>query len=212
MTTPNLVDRILSLSSKEKLGHPDVTYLLSLISAWSYSDDATLLKILRRDSLAGKQRALHIEHHSVQNSAFPVDVNAVLVSIGEGEVETPLQVLAFRGTEVTNFIDLLTDALVEPHPWPRGGADEWVHRGFFLSLDVLWPELSEELSRKQGYLVFTGHSLGGALAVLAGRRSCDDELQGPELGGVYTFGQPMVGGEAFVRAWPDLPLHRFVFH
>lgn len=208
----NLIERIF-LQTKDASGYcPDVGYLLSLISAWSYSETETLLKILKRDSVAGPSRSVEIEGHSVRNSALPVDVNAYVVTIGAGEVESPLTIVCFRGTELTNLIDLLTDALVEPHPWPnRRNPDEWVHRGFFLSLDVLWPELADDLRGRAGDLYFAGHSLGGAVAVLAGRRFSDDAIEGPRLRGVYSYGQPMVGGRAFSEAWPSsVPLYRHV--
>ena len=207
----NLIERICSRAKADVSYDTDVGYLLSLISAWSYSDRHTLAKILRRSSIAGSDRSVEIESHSVRNPAFPVDVNAHIVSIGEKETDTPVHVCCFRGTELTNLIDLLTDALVEPHPWPkRSTSGEWIHRGFFLSLDVLWPELVEVLSRRAGDLYFTGHSLGGAIAVLAGRRFFDDQVKGPALRGVYTYGQPMVGGEAFAHSWPPVPLYRHV--
>jgi hypothetical protein len=209
----NLVEHILEGTTADRSTRTDVAYLLSLISAWSYSDCETLKKILHRDTVAGPYASVTIAQHSVRNSAFPVDVNAFLISFSLPGHPHPLQVLCFRGTELTNIIDLLTDALVEPHPWPkRRTDDEWVHRGFFLSLDVLWPELSTELRSLHGDLYLTGHSLGGALAVLAGRRFVDDGIDGPVLRAVVTIGQPMVGGGRFRDRWPaSIPLHRYVF-
>ena len=141
----NLIDRILAKPAEAPPYDQEVAYLLALISAWSYSDSGTLLKIIRRRTVAGRECAVNIESFSVRNPAFPVDVNAYLIRFGEGQTKNPLHVVCFRGTELTNIIDLLTDAMVEPHPWPGGTRDEWVHRGFFLSLDVLWPELCEAL-------------------------------------------------------------------
>lgn len=48
-------------------------------------------------------------------------------------------------------------------------------------------------------LYITGHSLGGALAVLAAARLYHEypTVMDAKLGGVYTFGQPMVGDPAF---------------
>ena len=64
-------------------------------------------------------------------------------------------------------------------------------------------------------LFIAGHSRGGAFAVLAAAayvaaREQDPSL--PELGGVYTFGQPRVGNGPFVEALDahDVPLFRFV--
>jgi hypothetical protein len=134
-----------------------------------------------------------------------VDANGYLITFDEG-----FHVLSFRGTEPTELLDVLTDALVEKHIWDTE-EDEWVHRGFFLSMDVLWPELLHDLSELKGDLYITGHSLGGAIAVLAGRRVLDSGSTSLTLQGVYTFGQPMVGNARFARLSQSLNLHRHVY-
>ncbi|MGF1511385.1 MAG: hypothetical protein ACFB9M_17985 [Myxococcota bacterium] len=205
------MERIVQAGEHANTYRQDVAYLLALISTWSYSEPETLGKVLRRPSVGGPDRLLRLEQHSVRNPALPVDVNCYVITFDGGD-QPPLNVVCFRGTELTNIIDLLTDALVEPHPWPGGsGEEEWVHRGFFLSLDVLWPELRDVMSELRGPLYMTGHSLGGAVSVLAARRFFDDRVFGPTLLGIYTFGQPMVGGRAFARSWPGAPLHRHVY-
>ena len=70
--------------------------------------------------------------------------------------------------------------------------------------------------RAEGKKLFiAGHSRGGAFAVLAAAafaaaREQDEAL--PEIGGVYTFGQPRVGNGPFVEAMDaaGVPLFRFV--
>jgi hypothetical protein len=60
-------------------------------------------------------------------------------------------------------------------------------------------------------LFVAGHSRGGAFAVLAAAAFARaGDL--PELGGVYTFGQPRVGNGPFVQSLPslDVSLFRFV--
>jgi hypothetical protein len=63
-------------------------------------------------------------------------------------------------------------------------------------------------------LYITGHSLGGALAILAAaqihRDPQLDNLKG-KLRGVYTFGAPMVGDEDFARAFEE-PLKDLLFN
>jgi predicted lipase len=59
-------------------------------------------------------------------------------------------------------------------------------------MEHLEPLLQENNGRK---LYFTGHSLGGALAVLAANRV--DAKYPDRIEAVYTFGQPAVGGRGF---------------
>jgi endonuclease G len=99
-------------------------------------------------------------------------------------------ILAFRGTQMTNLGDWLTDLNVLPITRDYGV----VHRGFLTAFQVVQTVLEDHLRRLDGIpLVVTGHSLGGALATIAaaewrGRHS---------IRGVYTFGQPAVGRSTF---------------
>ena len=190
-------------NKKPETYDPDIAYLLSIVSTWCYGDEPALGKVLARESLFGQEP--EIRHYRVSNPALPVDANGFLVTFDKG-----VHVLGFRGTEPTQFVAALTDALVEKHVW-QNDVDEWVHRGFFLSLDVLWPDIVDDLTKLEGSLYVTGHSLGGAIAVLAGRRILDSNLASPELQGVYTFGQPMVGNQKFADQSPGLNLHRHVY-
>ncbi|WP_437679049.1 lipase family protein [Sorangium sp. So ce131] len=74
-----------------------------------------------------------------------------------------------------------------------------VHRA---RLRTVMGALEEALRSKLEALYITGHSLGGALAVLAAAMIySEEELRDlrPLLRGIYTFGQPMVGDRAFAR-------------
>lgn len=129
------------------------------------------------------------------------------VAEGEG-----FAIIAFRGTEF--FLlgrdplsalrgaikDILTDAkatLVKA-PAPAQGR---VHRGFRKALDEVFGQISG-LAGSDRALWLTGHSLGGALAILAAARL-------PNVQGVYTFGSPSVGNSTFVNNLPVRPF-RFV--
>jgi len=110
-------------------------------------------------------------------------------------------VLVFRGTERDDLDDLRTDLKVRLVR--NGGGRGKVHHGFASALVEVWPELTRAV-KKVGELPFfaTGHSLGGALAVLAGEAL-------PELHSIYTFGAPRVGDGDFRDAYPH-PVHRLV--
>ncbi|HEX4946681.1 MAG TPA: lipase family protein [Blastocatellia bacterium] len=82
------------------------------------------------------------------------------------------------------FLDVLTDANIVPR--------EDVHSGFQEALDLVWSKLQAEFPPVP--IWFTGHSLGGALAVLAADRQ---QKQNGRVGGVYTFGCPVIGGQRF---------------
>jgi triacylglycerol lipase len=100
-------------------------------------------------------------------------------------------IVAFRGTNnLPDIIDDLDIALVS-------GPGGHVHEGFLMALGYLWREIWRFIynERQSRSLWITGHSLGGALAVLATAR-LRIEKQEP-VNGCYTFGQPRVGDQDF---------------
>lgn len=113
-------------------------------------------------------------------------------------------IVAFRGSD--QIVDWLTNlrAWATPTPWGH------VHRGYYEVAGSLSEELAGILAADplRRPVVLTGHSMGGALAVLAGVMLTD-----LPHAGIYTFGQPQVGrrnfSEAFRGRYPG-PLFRFV--
>ncbi len=112
-------------------------------------------------------------------------------------------VVAFRGTAVGNdawesYLNITTDLdALRGRQLPE--APGTVHSGFANGLDALWSapgtSLAKLLDRKRRYWL-TGHSLGGALATLAGPR-----LGEAAVLGTYTFGSPRVGDRTFEAAY-----------
>jgi len=109
-------------------------------------------------------------------------------------------VVAFRGTEPSQIRDWPSDSNtpVIPGPAKKG----LVHLGFSRALASVYPEIRdkvEEVRTNDQTLWFTGHSLGGALAMLAGATMY---LENPKLlaDGVYTFGQPRTCDRLFAAA------------
>jgi hypothetical protein len=130
-------------------------------------------------------------------------------------------VAAFRGTRSPNSLDglrdcLLTDAanlLILPEgdlgtDFVAAGVGAKFHMGFIRALAAIWDPLSaavdEERKRNDRPLWITGHSLGGALAMLAAWRF---KRKFVPVHQIYTFGAPMIGNnlaaEAFDREFPD---------
>ncbi len=127
----------------------------------------------------------------------------------------PFLVLAFRGTEATKPTDLKTDLHAEPlvlgalggpggsqfiaagvelqtppeRLWPKVK----VHPGFWSAFEAVKAEIETELDKNPSLpLYITGHSLGGALAVVA-----TYALKSDRIAATYTFGGPRVGNLQF---------------
>jgi triacylglycerol lipase len=105
-------------------------------------------------------------------------------------------ILAFRGTQPNVLRDWLYDLDCRLVDGPRGTKGR-IHIGFQNALNAIWPEVWTTLKKERGSrtLWITGHSLGGALAVLATARLHFTEAQ--PINGTYTYGQPRVGDPEF---------------
>jgi hypothetical protein len=106
-------------------------------------------------------------------------------------------ILVFRGT--SHFRNWVTNLHAMPASWRPGGK---VHQGFSRALSRAWKPVSDALDTVSGPLLYAGHSLGGALAILAAS-------QRPP-GAVYTFGSPRVGDRNFAETLVAVEIHRVV--
>jgi len=124
-------------------------------------------------------------------------------------------VVAFRGTESPTSIDglkdiLITDAmnlLVVPegrlgHDLSAAGVGARFHKGFVDAIADIWPALGPaieaEWKRRDRPIWLTGHSLGGALALLAAWLLKRRFVPVHE---VCTFGAPMIGNRTACEAF-----------
>jgi len=110
-------------------------------------------------------------------------------------------VVAFAGTDPVVAANWITNFDI------RTGTDG-IHRGFAEGVESVWPALAAALDGTSKPIFLAGHSLGGALAVVAGwHLTGDDQGLGglgvpPErIAGLVTFGMPRVGDEAFAAAY-----------
>jgi hypothetical protein len=208
--------------------NPAVAYLTSVISAWAYSDAETLATKLQYYGLEGA----HIREITVVNNALLVVATGYLVLSKTGRVG----IVAFRGTDPASFITWLTDAQVQQRAFLGGH----VHSGFYGNVKAVWEGVAQGVAlAREGQFVdgvsrdnrpkllklksnlkslyITGHSLGGAMAVLAAARFLKDDFgawPAEVLRGVYTFGQPMVGDAGFASYVSERfgdRLHRHVY-
>jgi triacylglycerol lipase len=109
--------------------------------------------------------------------------------------------VVFRGTEIDNFwgsvSDWLTDFKIHLR---RDNHGNRIHEGFTAALNLIWGSLEarvkEVTARNKSMRVWlTGHSLGAALATLAGYRASVNSSF--DVHAVYTYGSPRVGDEGF---------------
>jgi len=114
-------------------------------------------------------------------------------------------VLAFRGSDPVTLPNWVTDVVVRLVK--REEYDGRVHQGFSSALRRSWGAIKDalELARDKP-LFLTGHSMGGALSVLAG---CRLARAGRAPVAIYTFGSPRIGDMAFCAGYA-LPTYRVV--
>jgi pimeloyl-ACP methyl ester carboxylesterase len=126
-----------------------------------------------------------------------IDSMAVYV-IGSEDVA----VIAFRGTD--DPADWLVNLNALTTPTPNGD----MHRGFSDAYKTLKPQIMDVLRQeKPKHLWVTGHSLGGALAVVCAYDVI--EVEKIALDGVITFGQPMVARQTLATYLDTLLMGRY---
>ena len=133
------------------------------------------------------------------NTPGTSDVQYVLIT----DDDNKRQIIAVRGTvDDANWkLDRDTRAVRDQ----RGGL--LLHRGFKRAAEDIYGDVRPRL--KPGYTLFmTGHSLGGAVAVILGIYMWDD---GFRVGGIITLGQPKFTSVEGARAYAALPIIRLVY-
>lgn len=112
-----------------------------------------------------------------------------------------MAVLAFRGTEPTELRDIRVD--LNARFFVRDGVK--VHDGFRRAFALVEPAVTRAVTSVANYKLYvTGHSLGGALALIATRA-----LNSDNVAACYTFGSPRVGDIEFDAAI-KVPIYRIV--
>ena len=84
--------------------------------------------------------------------------------------------------------DIIDDLHAIPIAFNKADSPAKVHKGFYQATDELWPQIIEDIKQiKSTYkpIYVTGHSLGGAMAIIAAAK--EDFTQ------AFTFGMPAAG-------------------
>jgi hypothetical protein len=135
---------------------------------------------LRRRALVSSPVPLHL----------PLNTACAVVAGGRGAT-----IVAFAGTDPLKINDWITDFRTLPSP-------DDTHTGFETAVAATWPHVSAAISNRSSAetaLIFTGHSLGGALAIIAAQQFLR-QYQVPATA-VYTFGSPRPGGARFAGSY-----------
>jgi hypothetical protein len=188
-----------------------VAHVLGTCAGYAYADLGTVATMMSR---------LGLEGNACVRIAQTVDAmlifsTAYLVQSRCGRVV----ILCYRGTEPANLRNWLGDADVGSESMTLGAQTVSVHSGFHRNVratrwavirelnlalqgrSLLDPEARVELPLQTLYV--TGHSLGGAMAVLFSLSltgAVEDRAIADRLRAVYTFGQPMAVGEPLPAA------------
>jgi triacylglycerol lipase len=151
-----------------------------------------------------------------------VDNTQVYIAETDGSI-----VVAFRGSEAPTTLDgfkdwLLTNAnnyLILPEgragtDFAAAGVGARFHKGFLEALEMIWEPMlaavNNAIKTKERPVWITGHSLGGALALMAAWRLQRSFISIQEI---VTFGAPMIGNDAAAKAFEQEfsgKIYRFV--
>lgn len=115
-------------------------------------------------------------------------------------------VVVFRGSQI-KWNDIKTDLTILPVKWKHGG---FVHKGFKDELDSVWDAIKKACGERLNAAIFTGHSLGAAIATLAANEIQNQSPHGRVNPKLITFGSPAVGNADFVASSNGLSVERHV--
>lgn len=121
---------------------------------------------------------------------LPVSSTRGLIAERDGAL-----IVGFAGTDPVVLANWLTNFNARISP-----AD--LHQGFEQAAAAIWERITPELSQAHAAgrpILITGHSLGGALAIVTAERLARESGFAPTA--IYAYGMPRVGGAAFAQAY-----------
>jgi hypothetical protein len=213
-TTRNNIQLIMMNSYTLSLEELKLALILAHASAFTYHIERDNLKGELKNKLENKTDIYFKESFSLANRKSST-------TWGFLGYYQDYMLIAFRGTFykedwMTNFQFWQREDIYTPVE--KDNFVGKVHNGFAQLSDNIWYELQplvEKYSNKSSQLLLTGHSLGGALAVLTSNRLISSRLiRSTQIQGVYTYGAPRVGDRNFKNAYNlnNLTHYRFEYN
>ena len=189
------------LSFAAGLNETELRLICALSSMASYEDDNA---IIVRDMIS----TYGWEIEPISKETSKANVTALLISkrLEDGDL---IKILSICGT--SDLKDAEIDFRLKPVPInfnSSHSADILVHQGFQDYSDVMLDEkfttglingIANDSTEK---LYLTGHSLGGAVAIITAAKFADLGISSNQME-VITFGAPAVGNQAFVDKYKD---------
>ncbi len=208
------------------VSHPPLEYLCSLISLASYSDR---IGLVARASLADNgwvlqpyredTKKIAAKYYFMKNDQplFGRGARYLISVTGTSDLkdvkaDLSMHKVPFAGHTPDEFQkEMKRSTMNHTEPLVHGGFANYTQTAFFSSHEggkTFGEEIVELLANEpDARLCITGHSLGGAVAVLFAARLMDMGVPTEQLD-VVTFGAPAVGNRAFADAYSDMPLMR----
>lgn len=191
-------------------------YLLMMVSRLTFPDQFSSIITNRADfeeRFKNRFTPLGIEKFDFihDSPTMRFDTNGIIMS------NDKVVIVAFRGTEfragwakvIKDFIETNLNR-AQTHV-PDFGNDAKVHTGFWLAFhevrnSVINAVRAQRTANQKVWV--TGHSLGGAQAILAAKTLKQERIP---VQGLYTFGCPRIGNEAFKVNFGIANTQRYVY-